>query len=195
MLRKPKKATQKIIMTRRNNKLRPTILVIDDGLSPPSPLPEEKIDCPGVPFRGLEDKTAGYCCLDHTADIGIRAWGKTFESALSAVGLCFFSVMSELDKFEPLESRTLEVTVDETEDTMILWHILQELLVLYGTEYFIACGIKIERINKVYKIYCWGERFDRERHVSGTEVKGITMHELSVVREEDKVVVEALLDI
>lgn len=174
-------------------KLRPTILVehnkdiIAEGEAAPI-----EIDC--TPFRGGPEGS-GYCCLDHTADVGIRAWGRTFEDALSAAGLCFFSVMTDLDRIDPIESRMVELDADDDHE-MVLFNVLQELLVLYGTDYFISCGIKVILTGRsTYRIWCWGERFNRERHVSGTEVKAITMHKLSVVRDVDKVTVEALLDI
>lgn len=58
---------------------------------------------------------------------------------------------------------------------MLLFHFMNELLFLYGSEYFIARHIEIldaiDLKSNVLRCRCWGEVFDRSRHSQGKTQK------------------------
>lgn len=128
----------------------------------------------------------GFEYLDHTADVIIHAWGTSLREAFVNAGKGLFGYMTDTSKVEPRESRTIEATGSDLEN--LLFHFMDELLFLYGSEYFVVRELHITRLDeKACALVCdaTGEPFDRDRHSQGTEVKAITMHEMKIWRKEN----------
>jgi SHS2 domain-containing protein len=75
--------------------------------------------------------------IDHTADVGIVAYGRNFRELLENAALGMFSLMAELETVEPKEQRqvTAEVPIPDKELLLLRW--LKELLYLKEAEMFI----------------------------------------------------------
>src|SRR5215472_11127611 len=70
--------------------------------------------------------------LEHPADIGFRAWGRTREELFENAALALFSVMWKLEAVPEKESRAVEATGGDFEALLYAW--LAELLALSETE-------------------------------------------------------------
>ena len=51
--------------------------------------------------------------LEHTADVYIRAHGKTMEEAYENTALAMFEVMTDTDKIAQMQEETLEVEAED----------------------------------------------------------------------------------
>ncbi len=130
--------------------------------------------------------------LDHTADIGIKAYGNTIENLFCNTAIAMFSLMADIDKVKPSKSFYVQIKGEDEENLIIKW--LNELLYLYETELclFNKFDLKIENIycdeinnstenNKLLlKASIWGEDIDLEKHHIKTHIKGATYHKLEI---------------
>lgn len=85
--------------------------------------------------------------LDHTADIGIKAYGETLEKLFSNTALGMFSIITDLDKVKSSRNFYIQIKGEDEENLLIKW--LNELLYLFDTEYclFNRFDIKINEIS------------------------------------------------
>ena len=132
--------------------------------------------------------------LNHTADIGIKAYGETLEKLFCNTAIAMFSIITDLDKIKPLKKFNIKIKGENEENLMIRW--LNELLYLFETEYHIfkKFDLKIENISynkpleeKIYnnlliKAVAYGEKIDLEKHTIKTHIKGATYHKLEIKR-------------
>jgi SHS2 domain-containing protein len=136
--------------------------------------------------------------LEHTADVYIRAHGKTMEEAYENAALATFEVMTETDKISQASAQTLEVEAEDQYALLYNW--LEALLVKFETENMLYSKFQItdwketEEIFK-FKAKVWGEKFDPQRHQQRVGVKAVTYHQMVIIREKDSVVLEFILDI
>ncbi|AHF80316.1 Hypothetical protein TES1_0930 [Thermococcus paralvinellae] len=124
---------------------------------------------------------------EHTADIGIRGYGKTLEEAFENVAIALFDVMVDVRKVEPKEMREIEVSGEDL--YALLYNFLEELLILHDTEglVFSDFDVKIEKTKEGYKlkVKAYGEPLDYEKHEPKEEVKAITYHDMKIEQLED----------
>ena len=79
------------------------------------------------------DKFAGkFEFLEHTADVYIKALGKTMEEAYENAALAMFEVMTDTDKVAQLQEETLDVEAEDQYALLYNW--LEALLVKFETE-------------------------------------------------------------
>ncbi|KAF8817875.1 archease family protein [Cardiosporidium cionae] len=125
--------------------------------------------------------------LDHSADVIIHSWGESLQLAFGNAALGLFNYISSIDYVQVKESRSITATGHDTED--LLYHFMDEMLYLYGSEYFLGCQIDIFEFNLNERYVCakvHGEIFDNAKHQQGTEVKAITMHEMRILNFPDR---------
>ena len=136
--------------------------------------------------------------LEHTADVYIRAHGRTMEEAYENSALAMFEVMTDTDKVAPSREETLKVEAED--EYALLYNWLEALLVKFETEGMLYSKFQItdwketEEILK-FKAKVWGEKFDPQKHSQKVGVKAVTYHRMMIIRERDRVVLEFILDI
>ncbi|MHA2431077.1 MAG: archease [Promethearchaeota archaeon] len=144
-------------------------------------------------------KDAGFEFKDHTADVQVRSWGKTLEEAFSQTALSLMTTITpNLKKVSLLIEKTIEVN---SEDKYALcFDFLSEFLYLFDVEELVFSEITVEFIKKFnngYKLKAdaRGEKFDRNKHEIGTEVKAITYSFMNIEEKKDKVEIDITFDI
>ena len=85
--------------------------------------------------------------IDHTADLGIKAYGKTLEETFSTAARVMFNLIAKDDNIEEKETR--EIEIEEEDETFLFKKWLEELLFVFDTEklVFSRFDIKIEKKN------------------------------------------------
>ncbi|MGD0644296.1 MAG: archease [Candidatus Bathyarchaeia archaeon] len=147
----------------------------------------------------IPEKFAGkFEFLEHTADIYIRAHGKTMEEAYENAALAMFEVMTDTDKITQANEETLEVEAEDQYALLYNW--LEALLVKFETENMLFSKFLItnwEETAETFKIKAkiWGEKFDTQKHPQQVAVKAVTYHRMVIIRERDRVILEFILDI
>ena len=126
-----------------------------------------------------------YEYIDHTADMGIRGFGKTFLEALSNVALGMFAAMHDMKYVEPTESRKIDISAATLEDLMVQF--LSQLLYLHDTERFIPKEYQLEvtTSNRIHGLLL-GELFNQDKHYIFGEVKAVTYHQLLIEQIEEE---------
>ncbi|MFQ6059845.1 MAG: archease [Thermoplasmata archaeon] len=129
--------------------------------------------------------------LEHTADIGIKAYGKSIEESFENAAVGMFEVIADLSKVEPVGEYEVRVRSDNLENLLIDW--LEELLFLHETQGVLLSefDVSIEKLSLSGRVR--GEAIDREKHILRNDVKAVTYHMLEVNEKEG--FVKFLLDI
>jgi len=126
-----------------------------------------------------------YEFMDHTADVILHSWGRDMKEAWEQVCVCFFAYMTELEKVEM--KATVEVEASGHDILDLLYHLLDEFLFSFGSEFIICRRIELLELdteNLRARARGYGERFDLAKHPQGTEIKAITMHQMKVLTPE-----------
>lgn len=136
--------------------------------------------------------------LEHTADVYIRAHGKTMEEAYENAALATFEVMTDTDKIAQTQEDVIEVEAEDQYALLYNW--LEALLVKFETEGILYSKFQITDWKETaelfkFKAKVWGEKFDAQKHPQRVGVKAVTYHMMVIIREKDRVVLEFILDI
>ena len=117
--------------------------------------------------------------LDHTADVGIIAYGADISQAFANAARGLFSLITELDDVEEALYRDIELTATDKESLLVGW--LNELVYRFDTEGIIFKRFDISQLdNTRLKARGYGEKADSSRHTLKREVKAATYHMLEV---------------
>lgn len=117
--------------------------------------------------------------LDHTADVGLVAWGETLEDLFANAALGMFSLIGELKDVACRLTVPVEVKGNDYEDLLVTW--LNELLYLFEAEGCLFRCFAIEELGQYYlKAKVSGEPIDHERHPIQRVVKACTYYEVKV---------------
>ena len=133
----------------------------------------------------------GFAYFEHTADVGIRAWGPTLGDAFGAAAEGLVANMVDVAAATPVGEARLDVEADSVE--RLLHRFLEEVLFLFETRRWVIvrarCDVRGTRLTATLE----GEHYDAARHGHVHEVKAITMHELVV--QADPPEVRVIVDI
>ncbi|QGR18948.1 archease [Stygiolobus azoricus] len=136
-----------------------------------------------------------YEFFDHTADIGIKAYGRDLNEAFENAALAVFEVMTDTSKVEPKESREIEINGMDLENLLYRW--IESLLVYYDSELLLfgKFKVKIDLENLRLNAIAWGEKFNPDKHERRTVVKAMTYHEMSIVKTNNGYELTFVVDI
>jgi len=117
--------------------------------------------------------------IEHTADIGLVAYGSNLAEAFANAGYGLFSIIAELKRVREVESLTITVSAEDTESLLFNW--LNDLIYIFEVKHYLFKRFDIPEFteNKL-KAICWGERYDPTRHQLKLGVKSATYHMLEV---------------
>jgi SHS2 domain-containing protein len=117
--------------------------------------------------------------LDHTADVGIIAYGADLKQAFANAARGLFSLITELDDVEEALYRDIELTASDEESLLVGW--LNELVYRFDTEGVLFKRFDITQLgDRQLKARSYGEKVDSSKHSLKTGVKGATYHMLKV---------------
>jgi SHS2 domain-containing protein len=117
--------------------------------------------------------------IEHTADMGLKAYGKSLAEAFANAAYGMFSIIADLDPVKETESRRVEVSANDVESLLFEW--LNSLLYYFDVEGLIFKRFEIiEFGEKRLAADCFGEKFDPARHRIKLGVKSATYHMLEV---------------
>ena len=120
---------------------------------------------------------AGYELVDHTADIGVHAWGLTPADVFEQAAQALFSLVC--DPREIAEKESLEVTIEADAPDLLLAAWLNELLYIFETRSLVLSQFQILEIGeRSLHAKLIGELLDPRRHTMCGGVKAATLHEL-----------------
>jgi len=131
--------------------------------------------------------------VDHTADVGIIAYGANMNQAFANAARALFSLITELDDVAEVVHRDTKLTAPDEESLLVEW--LNELIYLFDVENIIFKRFDITQLNNTQlKARSYGEKVDSSKHKLKMGVKAATYHMLKVDRG-DGCKVQVLFDI
>ena len=117
--------------------------------------------------------------IDHTADVGIIAYGTSLNQAFANAARALFSLITELDTVEEVVYRDIELVAPNQESLLVEW--LNEFIYLFDTENILFKRFDITKLNNnQLKARGYGEKVDSSKHKLKTGVKAATYHMLKV---------------
>jgi SHS2 domain-containing protein len=148
--------------------------------------------------RGLSDQQRGYRLLDHITDAYLEAWGQTIEAAFSSAAEALFDTMLNLARVKP--SLADEVDVEGHDEMELLYNWLEALLLKFEVNEVAYSRFQVDPIlhspgSTTLHARILGEKYNREKHGSKTEVKAVTYHEMQIEAGKSGVTVRFLLDL
>ena len=128
----------------------------------------------------------GYTYLDHTGDLGIRAYSKTLQQLFTHAAQGLLESIADPRTIDEVTQIEIEVSAGSLEDLMVAW--LNELNFRHEVEELIFRRVEIRRLSKqppsLSAVAC-GEPVDFTKHVVYTEIKSVTYHQLLVEQRLD----------
>ena len=120
-----------------------------------------------------------YEVFEHTADVGLHAWGRTLSELFIHAAQGMESLMVAPEQVRVQVRREITVTGHDEVSLLIAW--LSELIVLFDSEYLLFRQFEIDDISGTYlKGRASGEAYDAQRHDLGSAIKAVTWHEAAV---------------
>lgn len=132
--------------------------------------------------------------IEHTADVGIVAYGASLEDALANVAYAMFTLIADLEGVVEEVCRDIEVQAEDQDSLIVGW--LNELLYLLDTEGIIFKKFEVVELGESsLKAKAYGEPLDAERHNIRGGVKAATYYMLQVTKNDDVYSVRVIFDI
>ncbi len=125
-----------------------------------------------------------YEVFEHTADIGIHAFGATFSELFVHAAQGMESLMVDPDQVCVITSREITVEGHDAVSLLIAW--LNALIFLFDTEYLLFRDFTMDAISETrLTARVSGEAYDHQRHDLSSAIKAATWHEASVSQSKD----------
>jgi len=119
-----------------------------------------------------------YELIEHTADVGIKAYGKTISEAFEHAALGMFDIITDKSKIDTIGQYDIHIKAPDKEQLLVDW--LSELLFLNSAKNLVFGTFKVTINNNHLSAQIFGEEFDTSKHKIGAEIKAVTYHILEV---------------
>jgi len=124
--------------------------------------------------------------IEHTADIGVVAYGQTLAEAFANAAYGLFSIIADLRNVRENESREVELSEDDKEALLFEW--LNRLIYIFDVEKLLFKRFDITEFDgRHLKATCYGERYNPSRHKTKLGVKSATYHLMKVDAQRSQV--------
>ena len=137
-----------------------------------------------------------YEVFEHTADVGIRAYGADLNEAFENAARGMFDIISDVDIIEAIGEYDITLSSKDVEQLLVDW--LSELLFILTVKQvlFSRFEINIEEKDGQWRMEAkaLGEDYDPKKHPYHTEIKAVTHHMLEI-KEDNGYSIRILFDI
>lgn len=120
--------------------------------------------------------------IEHTADVGIIAYGRSLEELFANAAVGMMSFLIDLASVRLVQQRTVDADADDREGLLIAW--LNELLVLLNADGFVPGRFTVRHLTDTrLRADVAGEPVDPTRHRFHLDVKAATYHTLEIKQD------------
>jgi len=137
-----------------------------------------------------------YEYIKHTADLKVRAYGKTIEEAFANVAIGGFDFLTDTSKIKKKIEKKISITSKRIE--ALLYDFFEELLFLLDTESFMISDfkdMKIKQAKDKFELTCVAQGDNYKNYEVKGDIKAVTYSEMSIKKEKNGFVVEVVFDI
>ena len=132
--------------------------------------------------------------LEHTADIGFRAWGATAAELFENAAQAMMSIAAETETIDPRGEVSIQTTGEDYESLLVNW--LGEVLYRFDAGLFAASEFRVDKIEPTtLEGRLVGEARDPARHRWKLIVKAVTYHDIEVFERDGRWESRIFLDI
>jgi len=128
-----------------------------------------------------------YILIDHTADMMVKAFGKTLEECFANAAFALFDQTVDLSNIDANEEIDIRVSGIDDEDR--LYSFLSEMLFIEDADNLILKEFDVSFDGEDIICHAKGEILDRSKHRIRSEVKAVTYHMMEIDRETPSVTV------
>jgi len=140
-----------------------------------------------------------YELIEHTADIGLRVFGKDAEGLFTNAATGMFDIIAK-KKAGSGQPKTkarffdIELKARNREELLIAW--LSELLSLSDVHKIIFNRAHIQQLTpKKIKARIGAERITEHTYQLNTEIKAVTYHQLKIAKRKGRLQAEVIFDV
>jgi SHS2 domain-containing protein len=135
-----------------------------------------------------------YEILDHTADIGFRAWGATVAELFENSARAMMSIAADPSAFALGRAESIELSGEDYESLLVDW--LNEILFLFDSNTLAPKEFRVEEITPTtLRGHALGEKRDPQRHPWTLIIKAVTYYEIRVEQRDNRWEAQVFLDI
>jgi SHS2 domain-containing protein len=132
--------------------------------------------------------------LEHTADIGVRAVGRTLSELFENAAVGVQSIALDPQAVLPQTAFPLLASGEDREALLVNW--LNEIIYYLDGKRIAFARFQVQQITDTgITAQGWGEPRDRERHPERLVVKAATYHQLKIEQRESRWIADVFLDI
>jgi SHS2 domain-containing protein len=133
-----------------------------------------------------------YDLINHTADVGVKAYGKTVAQAFEHAAKAMFDIITDSSRVRSVGEYDITLEAPDLEQLLVDW--LSKLLFLNGAKNLVFGRFEVTIQGTSLKAHVCGEQYDTKKHKMGEEVKAVTYHMLEV-HQAEPIYVQVLFDI
>lgn len=135
-----------------------------------------------------------YEIVEHTADIGIKAYGKDMKELFSNAAYGMFNIIADLEGLKTTTSVTIKKEAPNYEELLINW--LDDLIYNFYTKGIIFSEFNIKELDpKHIEAETRGKHVGDNRSRLKSEVKAATFHDLKIEKSQDGYSVQIIFDV
>jgi len=133
-----------------------------------------------------------YELIEHTADVGVKAHGKTLAEAFEHAAEAMFDIITDTSKIDTVGEYDIQLRSPDLDQLLVDW--LSELLFLNGAKNLVFGKFEVVLDGTHLSAKVYGEEYSNKKHKMGVEIKAVTYHMLEV-HAEKPYFVQVLFDI
>jgi SHS2 domain-containing protein len=133
-----------------------------------------------------------YELIEHTADVGVKAYGKTVAEAFEHAAEAMFDIITDTSTIQAVGQYDIELESPDLEQLLVDW--LSKLLFLNDAEDLVFGKFEVTITGTRLSARVLGEKYNTKKHRMGVEIKAVTYHMIKV-NEKDPIFVQVLFDI
>ena len=131
--------------------------------------------------------------LEHTADVGIIARGRTRQELFTNAARGMFSIIANIPNIHGAIQLPIRIEAEGTEELLVSW--LRELLYVFSTRYLVCTDFDFNGLSDT-ELDCQAGSHPLGKPDSMlTEIKAVTYHNLDVKHENDLWTARVIFDI
>ncbi|MDB4349622.1 archease [Omnitrophica bacterium] len=135
-----------------------------------------------------------YDIVEHTADIGIRAYGETLGELFVNAARGLFDIIADLEGLKVSTSIKIKLEAANAEELLVAW--LDELIYNFYTKNIIFSEFKINDLSETeISAEAFGRHIGNKKSRLKTEVKAATYHGLKIEEKNKRYEVQIIFDV
>jgi SHS2 domain-containing protein len=133
-----------------------------------------------------------YELIEHTADVGVKAYGTTVAEAFKHAAEGMFDIITDESSIDPVGEYEIILEAPDLEQLLVDW--LSKLLYLNDAQDLVFGKFEVAISGNHLSSYVYGEKYNKKKHRMGVEIKAVTYHMLQV-HDINPIFVQVLFDI